>query len=115
MRRRSAGGRPSVNPQESMYTTSFSPFQRNVDCLYQVNASSISGPPVDRVAQHADPLDLDFHCVAHLQVLGRGAREADARGCSGDDQIARPQLTARRDLGDQTWDLEDHELRPRVL
>src|SRR5437867_12485873 len=40
MRRRSAGGRSSTRPHESMYTTSLSPFQRKVDCLYQVTLSS---------------------------------------------------------------------------
>src|SRR5919197_1502920 len=114
MRSRSAGGSPSVSPQESMYTTRFSSFQRNVDCLYHVNASSTSGPPFDRIAQGPNALDLDLHGIADLHVLGRRAREPDPRGCSGDDEIARPELAPRRDLSDEARDLEDHVLRARV-
>src|SRR5712691_10756403 len=115
MRMRSAGGRPSVRPHESMYTTSFSPFQPKVDCLYHVNASSTSHPPLDRITQDADALDLHLHRIADLEVLGRGPREPHAGRRAGDDHVSRPELAARRDLGDETRDLEHHELRPRVL
>src|SRR5207249_5101402 len=49
------------------------------------------------------------------QILGRRPGEAHARRRPGDDHVARPELAARGDLGDESGDLEDHVLRPRVL
>src|SRR5207247_1620182 len=58
---------------------------------------------------------LDLDDIADLHVLGRLAGEPDALGRAGDDDVTGLELRPRRELAEESGQLEHHELRARVL
>src|SRR5437868_6829563 len=69
----------------------------------------------DRVAQHAEALDLDLHDVAVFQEHRRLAREADTRRRAREDQIARLQGDDLREISEDVAHVEDHLLGVTIL
>src|SRR5262249_19510230 len=63
---------------------------------------------LDRIAQRADPFDLDLACIAVPHQHRRLARKANAGRCSGNDEIARIEGDALRDVDDGFGDREHH-------
>src|SRR5437660_12034386 len=58
----------------------------------------------DRVAQHAQAVDLDLHDVAVLEEDGRLAGKADAGRSAGEDYVAGLQRHHVREVGDDLGD-----------
>ena len=69
----------------------------------------------DRVAQHAQALDVDLDDVAGLEQPWRGAGVPDARRRAGRQQVAGLQGEGARDVRQGVADRVDHLLRGAVL
>src|SRR4051812_25987973 len=68
-----------------------------------------------RVAQDAEPLDLDLDDVTGLQQPRRRAGVADAGRRARREQVARPQGEGLRDQRERVADGVDHLVRAPVL
>src|SRR5262249_39724549 len=78
-------------------------------------AATADSAPKARVAEDAQPADLDLDPAAPLEPHLRVARDAHARRRAGIDQVARQQRHHLRDVADQVLDAEDHLFGVAVL
>src|SRR5436190_20359441 len=67
------------------------------------------------VAQNTEAGDFGFEYVARFHELGRRAGMSDAGWCARADNVAGFERQSGGQLGDDTWNLEVHMTRARVL